>query len=173
MSGKLPFFPLQGVPISFGQLFKHFWDHFWTTLDYFKLFLTSSILFGTFQKVFLGVGQPVGNIRVMFPASKDEISVLFSSKRKSLLLRFIIKHGQMLLYRSCSQKMCRMTRHYSSPTIKLGLTRLESTFFGLSKETFLPFLLKTFNWYTIQKVQVLSKNPFSSIFGAFLRVKIT
>ena len=102
----------------------------------------------------------MGNIRVMFPASKDEISVLFSSKRKSLLLRFIIKHGQMLLYRSCSQKMCRMTRHYSSPTIKLGLTRLESTFFGLSKETFLPFLLKTFNWYTIPKVQVLSKNPF-------------
>ena len=60
---------------------------------------------------------------------------------------FIIKHGQMLLYRSCSQKMCRMTRHYSSPTIKLGLTRLESTkktFF--QKTSFLSFLLKTFNF---------------------------
>ena len=62
----------------------------------------------------------------------------------------------MLLYRSCSQKMCRMTRHYSSPTIKLGLTRLESTkktFF--QKTPFLSFLLKTFNftsfvWILIQ-----------------------
>ena len=61
---------------------------------------------------------------------------------------FIIKHGQMLLYRSCSQKMCRMTRHYSSPTIKLGLTRLESTkktFF--QKTPFFIISLKNFQFY--------------------------
>ena len=59
---------------------------------------------------------------------------------------FIIKHGQMLLYRSCSQKMCRMTRHYSSPTIKLGLTRLESTKTAFFQKVLLSFLLKTFNF---------------------------
>ena len=83
----------------------------------------------------------------------DKISVLFSVESQSLRSFFIIKHGQMLLYRSCSQKMCRMTRHYSSPTIKLGLTRLESTkktFF--QKTPFLSFLLKTFNFTSFVRI---------------------
>ena len=115
--------------------------------------------------MFLGVGQPVGNIRVMFPASKDEISVLFSSKRKSLLLRFIIKHGQMLLYRSCSQKMCRMTRHYSSPTIKLGPHKIRKHFLWSFKRDFFTISLKNFQLIHYSKSPSFVQK---SIFGEFM-----
>ena len=88
----------------------------------------------------------------------------------------------MLLYRSCSQKMCRMTRHYSSPTIKLGLTRLESTKKTFFQKVLLSFLLKTFNftsfvWILIQfdsgtRMKKHKKIGESTIFSLFLLLLI-